>query len=78
MSDTTTITRRAALKRIGAVSSLPALAALGGCAEFDPGYPPSAMPRFAPVQWPEGRERTALVLGSGGPRGFASRPRRVA
>jgi len=71
MSDTTTITRRAALKRIGAVSSLPALAALGGCAEFDPGYPPSATPRFAPVQWPEGRERTALVLGSGGPRGFA-------
>lgn len=47
MRDTATITRRVALKRIGAVSSLPALAVLGGCAEFDPGYPPSATPRFA-------------------------------
>lgn len=61
--------RRAALARIGA---LPGLAAfIGGCAEFEEGYPASAMPRAAPVSWPEGRERTALVLGSGGPRGFA-------
>lgn len=66
-----TVTRRQALRRIGALSSLPLLGTLAGCAEFDPGYPPAAMPRFAPVQWPEGRERTALVLGSGGPRGFA-------
>jgi NTE family protein len=63
------VDRRAALGRIGA---LPALAALAsGCAEFDDGYPSAASPRTGPVKWPEGRERTALVLGSGGPRGFA-------
>ena len=61
--------RRAALSRIGA---LPALAMLAsGCTEFDNGYPASAIPRVGPVAWPDGRERTALVLGSGGPRGFA-------
>ena len=61
--------RRAALGRIGA---LPVLAALvSGCAEFENGYPASATPRVGPVAWPDGRERTALVLGSGGPRGFA-------
>ena len=61
--------RRAALSRIGA---LPALAMLAnGCTELDNGYPASAIPRIGPVAWPVGRERTALVLGSGGPRGFA-------
>ena len=61
--------RRAALGRIGA---LPAVALMAsGCAEFDDGYPAAATPRVGPVAWPEGRERTALVLGSGGPRGFA-------
>jgi NTE family protein len=61
--------RRAALGRMGALSVLAALAP--GCAEFEDGYPASATPRTGPVTWPEGRERTALVLGSGGPRGFA-------
>ena len=61
--------RRAALGRIGALPVLAALAS--GCAEFDDGYSTAAMPRVGPVAWPEGRERTALVLGSGGPRGFA-------
>ncbi len=61
--------RRAALGRI---SALPLLATFAnGCAEFDDGYPDSAIPRVGAVAWPEGRERTALVLGSGGPRGFA-------
>ena len=64
--------RRAALARIGAFPAWAASASLvGGCAEFDDGYPSSATPRVGPVTWPEGRERTALVLGSGGPRGFA-------
>ncbi|MBC7708830.1 MAG: patatin-like phospholipase family protein [Rhizobacter sp.] len=61
--------RRAVLSRIGALPVLAAFA--GGCAEFGDGYPASATPRSGPVVWPEGRERTALVLGSGGPRGFA-------
>ena len=61
--------RRAALGRIGALPLLAAFA--NGCAEFGDGYPASATPRVGPVAWPEGRERTALVLGSGGPRGFA-------
>lgn len=61
--------RRAALGRIGALPVVTLLA--GGCAEFDNGYPTAATPRVGPVVWPEGRERTALVLGSGGPRGFA-------
>ena len=63
--------RRGALGRIGALAALATLSGAGGCAEFDNGYPASAMPRTGPVAWPEGRERTALVLGSGGPRGFA-------
>lgn len=61
--------RRAALARIGALPMLTTF--VGGCAEFDNGYPTDATPRVGPVAWPEGRERTALVLGSGGPRGFA-------
>jgi NTE family protein len=60
--------RRAALGRIGAAATLLGTA---GCAEFDAGYPSAAVPRFAPINWPEGKARTALVLGSGGPRGFA-------
>lgn len=64
--------RRAALGRIGALPLLTTLTALAsGCAEFDDGYPASATPRVGPVAWPASRERTALVLGSGGPRGFA-------
>ncbi len=61
--------RRAALGRIAAIPVLTAL--VSACAEFDDGYPASATPRVGPVAWPVGRERTALVLGSGGPRGFA-------
>lgn len=64
--------RRAVLARIGTLPALAASASLvSGCAEFDDGYPSSATPRVGPVAWPAGRERTALVLGSGGPRGFA-------
>jgi NTE family protein len=63
--------RRAALARIGALPMFAALTTVTGCAEFEDGYPNSAAPRFGPVAWPEGRTRTALVLGSGGPRGFA-------
>jgi len=62
--------RRSALGRIASVAALGAVAA-SGCAEFGEGYPVAATPRFEPVAWPEGRPRTALVLGSGGPRGFA-------
>ena len=60
--------RRAVLQRIGAMSVLGSVA---GCAEFGDGYPAAETPRFAPIQWPENRPKTALVLGSGGPRGFA-------
>ena len=60
--------RRAALQRIAAMS---ALGSFAGCAEFGEGYPPTETPRSIPIQWPEGRPKTALVLGSGGPRGFA-------
>jgi NTE family protein len=67
--------RRAALGRLGALASVASLATsttlIAGCAEFDDGYPASAAPRAGPIAWPHGRERTALVLGSGGPRGFA-------
>ena len=63
--------RRAALGRIGALPVLAAFTGVGGCAEFGPGYAAAATPRCDPVTWPEGRTRTALVLGSGGPRGFA-------
>ncbi|MBL8311633.1 MAG: patatin-like phospholipase family protein [Burkholderiales bacterium] len=47
------------------------LVAAGGCAEFGPGYAAGDTPRAGPIRWTEGRRRTALVLGSGGPRGFA-------
>ena len=63
--------RRAALQRIAAMSVLGSVAGVSGCVEFGEGYPLSATPRFIPIQWPEGRPKTALVLGSGGPRGFA-------
>jgi NTE family protein len=46
-------------------------AALMGCAEIGTGYAESDTPREAPVRWPAAKPRTALVLGSGGPRGFA-------
>ncbi len=48
----------------------PALAALGGCAAFDyrRGDAPQALARVPPMQ---PRPRIALVLGSGGPRGYA-------
>ncbi len=45
--------------------------ALVGCAEFGTGYADRDVPREATIRWPEGKPRTALVLGSGGPRGFA-------
>lgn len=60
--------RRAALQRIAAMSTLVNVA---GCAEFGDGYAAAETPRYVPIQWPENRPRTALVLGSGGPRGFA-------
>ncbi len=60
--------RRDALQRIAAMSVLGSVA---GCAEFDDGYSSAEMPRSGSVAWPENRPKTALVLGSGGPRGFA-------
>lgn len=60
--------RRAALQRLVAIS---AFGSVAGCAEFGDGYPSTEMPRSVPIQWPENRPKTALVLGSGGPRGFA-------
>lgn len=63
--------RRNALGRIAALTTLGSLSVTGGCAEFGDGYVESARPRFAPIQWRNGMPRTALVLGSGGPRGFA-------
>jgi NTE family protein len=44
---------------------------LSGCAEFSTGYDEKDTPREAVIRWPDGKPRTALVLGSGGPRGFA-------
>jgi NTE family protein len=61
--------RRSALLRMGSMASAPWL--LSGCAEFGTGYPERDTPREAPIAWPENQPRTALVLGSGGPRGFA-------
>ena len=63
--------RRNALGRLAALTTLGSLGVTGGCAEFGEGYVESARPRFAPIQWRDGVPRTALVLGSGGPRGFA-------
>jgi NTE family protein len=55
---------------IGSTAAL-ATSALSGCAEFGTGYDEKDTPRESPIRWPEGKPRTALVLGSGGPRGFA-------
>ena len=63
--------RRTAFQRIAVLTGIGGLGGVSGCAEFDSGYPASEAPRFLPVQWPENRPKTALVLGSGGPRGFA-------
>jgi NTE family protein len=63
--------RRSALERMAALTMLAAAGGSAGCAEFGDGYADTAMPRFEPIQWPDGAARTALVLGSGGPRGFA-------
>lgn len=71
--------RRSALRRmlnamppvLGVAVGLPASSLLAGCAEFGTGYEESATPGTGPIAWPEDRPRTALVLGSGGPRGFA-------
>ena len=60
--------RRTALQHLAAIS---AFGSVAGCAEFGNGYPSTEMPRSVPIQWPENRPKTALVLGSGGPRGFA-------
>jgi NTE family protein len=61
--------RRNALLGIGAMASAPLL--LSGCAEFGTGYLERDIPREGPIAWPANQPRTALVLGSGGPRGFA-------
>lgn len=61
--------RRNLLLGIGAIAASPTL--LSGCAEFGTGYPDGDTPREAAIRWPDGKPRTALVLGSGGPRGFA-------
>lgn len=60
--------RREALQRL---AGLTVLSGVAGCAEFGEGYPATETPRFVPIEWPENRPKTALVLGSGGPRGFA-------
>jgi NTE family protein len=61
--------RRSILIGIGSIAAAPAL--LSGCAEFGTGYSDRDTPREGQIRWPEGKLRTALVLGSGGPRGFA-------
>lgn len=63
--------RRSALNRLAALTALGGVAMAAGCAEFDDGYVEGAKPRFEPIRWREDVARTALVLGSGGPRGFA-------
>jgi NTE family protein len=63
------VKRRDALVAISTASFAPVF--LSGCAEFGRGYDDKDIPREAPILWPEGKSRTALVLGSGGPRGFA-------
>lgn len=63
--------RRSALSRLTALTALSAAGLTASCAEFGDGYVEGAMPRFEPINWREGVPRTALVLGSGGPRGFA-------
>lgn len=63
--------RRSALNRLAALTALGGVAVAAGCAEFDDGYVEGAKPRFEPIRWRESVARTALVLGSGGPRGFA-------
>ncbi|TAG46535.1 MAG: hypothetical protein EAZ30_12440 [Betaproteobacteria bacterium] len=60
--------RRSALLRIAVVAGAPIFS---GCAELSPGYPERDTPREAAMAWPADKPRTALVLGSGGPRGFA-------
>jgi NTE family protein len=52
-------------------AALLAPTALIGCAEIGTGYAEADTPGEAPIKWPQGKPRTALVLGSGGPRGFA-------
>lgn len=63
--------RRDALNRMAALAALGTVGATTGCAEFGDGYVEGAIPRFEPIKWRDGVVRTALVLGSGGPRGFA-------
>jgi NTE family protein len=65
----TEVRRRTLISGLGAAIVAPT--ALVGCAEFGTGYPDQDTPREAPIRWPEGKPKTALVLGSGGPRGFA-------
>ncbi len=61
--------RRAFVSTLGTTLLAPAV--LIGCAEIGTGYDETDTPREEAVAWPAGRTRTALVLGSGGPRGFA-------
>lgn len=61
--------RRAFISALGVAAVAPS--ALTGCAEVGTGYADADTPREGPIRWPEGKPRTALVLGSGGPRGFA-------
>lgn len=56
---------------LGLAAAVVTPSALVGCAEFGTGYSEKDTPRQLPIRWPEGKPRTALVLGSGGPRGFA-------
>jgi NTE family protein len=61
--------RRSALIGIGALAAAPLV--LSGCTEFGTGYAEADTPRGGPIKWPDNKPRTAIVLGSGGPRGFA-------
>lgn len=61
--------RRTALQAFGAMAGAPLF--LTGCTEFGAGYPERDAPREGPITWTPNQPRTALVLGSGGPRGFA-------
>lgn len=65
----TEMQRRTFVSALG--TALLAPTALIGCAEIGTGYAEADTPTEAPIKWPQGKPRTALVLGSGGPRGFA-------
>lgn len=63
-------TRRALFRRLAGVAGAAVLPTVGGCAAFNYTAPDAPLPRLAPEPILP-RPRVALVLGSGGPRGYA-------